>query len=513
MKFNYKRIFFVSFAFFLITLFWQCYDTLVPKILTDKFGMSQTLSGVFMALDNMLALFLLPLFGAISDKCKSKRGKRTPFVQIGVVLACVFFILLSFADSWQLTNIEKVASDDKTAVLTELYEFNPEIRHEGEMKNIQDIYSEEEFLAIEVKTTDENGKSAISDEYQDVVIPARQAYAWARTVENPRPIIVFIVLLLFTLLSMSIFRSPAVALMPDVTPKPLRSKANAIVNMMGGLAGALVLALGIVFGTDKVENALMSYTSFFITIAGLMIISLIIFLLTVKEVKWAKEAQKINEENGLSDEAKETAAKNGERHLSRSELTSLILILASVAFWFIGYNSVTSKYSVYATQVLGVGFNTTLIVALVVAFIAFLPVAYVSSKLGRKKTILIGISLLATSFLVASFINRGTPEWVMYIFFGVAGIGWAAINVNSFPMVVELATGSDVGRYTGFYYTASMAAQAIAPVLGGVFLDAIGLEAMFPFGFVAVAASFVTMSFVRHGDAKPTAKEIIDDAD
>ena len=353
----------------------------------------------------------------------------------------------------------------------------------------------------------------MTDEYQDFVVPARQAYAWQRTVANPAPMIVFIILLLFTLVSMSVFRSPAVALMPDVTPKPLRSKANAVVNMMGGIAGALVLGLGILFGTDKTENALMSYTVFFSVVAGLMMLSLLVFIFTVKEVKWANEAKEISEKFGLDDEEKEEAAKKGERHLSRGELVSLILLLLSVAFWYIGYNSVTSKYSVYAPQVLGVGFNTTLLVAMVVAFVAFVPVAYVSSKLGRRKTILIGVAMLAGSFLVASFMRAGTPEWLMYLFFGVAGIGWAAINVNSFPMVVELATGSDVGKYTGLYYTASMAAQAVAPVLGGVFLDWIGMEALFPFGFCAVAISFVTMLFVRHGDAKPTAKEVMDNAD
>ncbi len=510
MKLNYKRIFLVSFAFFLITLFWQCYDSLVPKILTDKFGMSQTLSGIFMALDNMLALFLLPLFGSISDKCKSKWGKRTPFVVIGTVLACVFFVSLSFADGWQLTNIKNITVEDKNVVMSELY--NADL---GDISNdIREKYAtEEEFAKIEMHATDESGKQVLSDEYQSYVVPARRAYAWQRTLANPAPMIVFIILLLFTLVSMSVFRSPAVALMPDVTPKPLRSKANAVVNMMGGLAGALVLGLGMLFGTDKNENALMGYTAFFSVIAGLMLISLLIFIFTVREIKWAREAHEISERLGIEDEAKEEAAKKGERHLSRGELTSLILILLSVAFWYIGYNSVTSKYSVYAGDVLGVGFNTTLIVAMVVAFVAFIPVAYISSKLGRKRTILIGVAMLALSFLVAAFMRKGTPEWIMYIFFGVAGIGWAAINVNSFPMVVELATGSDVGRYTGFYYTASMAAQAVAPVLGGVFLDNIGMEALFPFGFVAVAISFVTMLFVKHGDAKPTTKEIIENAD
>lgn len=511
MKLKYNRIVLVSMAFFLIQLFWQCYDTLIPKILTDKFGMSQTLSGVFMALDNMLALFLLPLFGSISDKCKSRFGKRTPFIVIGTVLACVMFVSLSFADNWQITNIEGVASEDRQAVLTEIY--NSDLG-ENTVKIKEAYPTEEQFVNMQVYEVKDGKETAnYTEEFKDLVIPARQAYAWQRTVTNPGPMIIFIVLLLFTLISMSIFRSPAVALMPDVTPKPLRSKANAVVNMLGGLAGAIVLGMGMVFKTDAGKNSLMSYTTFFTVVAALMMIALVIFIFTVKEKKWANEATVISEKYGITDEDKEEAARHGDRHLSAGELRSLILLLLSVAFWYIGYNSVTSKYSVYAPQVLGVGFNTTLLIAMVVAFVAFIPVAVMSSKLGRKKTILVGVTLLGISFFVASFIRAGAPEWLMYLFFGVAGIGWAAINVNSFPMVVELATGSDVGRYTGLYYTASMAAQAVAPVLGGAFLDLIGMEAMFPFGFVAVAISFVTMLFVKHGDSKPTTKEVIDNAD
>ena len=511
MKLKYNRIVMVSMAFFLIQLFWQCYDTLIPKILTDKFGMSQTLSGVFMALDNMLALFLLPLFGSISDKCKSRFGKRTPFIVIGTVLACVMFVSLSFADNWQITNIDGVANGDRQAVLSELY--NSDLGKATDA--IHDRYAtEEEFLELQVyEIKDGKETSAYTAEFKELVIPARQAYAWQRTVTNPGPMIIFVVLLLFTLISMSIFRSPAVALMPDITPKPLRSKANAVVNMLGGIAGALVLGMGILFGTDSGKNSLMSYTVFFSVVAALMMIALIIFVFTVKEKKWADEAAVVSQKYGITDEDKEEAARHGDRHLSAGELRSLILILLSVAFWYIGYNSVTSKYSVYAPQVLGIGFNTTLLIAMVVAFVAFIPVAIMSSKLGRKKTILVGVSMLGLSFFVASFIRAGAPEWLMYLFFGIAGIGWAAINVNSFPMVVELATGSDVGRYTGLYYTASMAAQAVAPVLGGMFLDWIGMEAMFPFGFAAVAVSFVTMIFVKHGDSKPTTQEVIDSAD
>ena len=118
MKLNYKRTIFVGFAFFLICLFWQAYDTLIPKILTDKFGMSQTWSGVIMALDNVLALFLLPLFGHLSDKCKSRFGRRTPYIVIGTVLACVLFVALSFSDNMQLAKLTGIKDTDKASLTT-----------------------------------------------------------------------------------------------------------------------------------------------------------------------------------------------------------------------------------------------------------------------------------------------------------------------------------------------------------------------------------------------------------
>ena len=496
MKLNVKRVFLVGLAFFLITMFWQCYDTIIPKILTDKFGMSQTFSGIIMALDNVLALFLLPFFGTLSDKSRAKMGKRTIFILIGTLISCVLFVGLSFADNMQLTQIKDVAASasieetaEREEALTLLYDADIEIKGE----KITDKFTKEEFLSI--KTTDEA--------YSDYVVPARQAYAWSKTAENPAPLIIFISVLLCTLVSMGSFRSPAVALMPDVTPKPLRSKANAIINLMGTIAGAIVLVLGIVFGTGKVQNSLMSYTLFFSVIAGLMLIALTVFMLTVKEPAWAKDASDISKTYGLENEEAEKLGAEGKRHLSKGELKSLILILASVALWYIGYNAVTSKYSVYASQVLGRDYNTTLIIALAVAAVAFLPVGIISSKIGRKKMILVGVAMLTVAFGVAAFIGKDSPAWLMNTLFGLAGIGWASINVNSFPMVVELATGSDVGKYTGFYYAASMAAQVVAPVLSGLFLDIIDMKALFPFGAIFVAFSFVTMLFVKHGDSKP----------
>ena len=303
---------------------------------------------------------------------------------------------------------------------------------------------------------------------------------------------------------MSTFRSPAVALMPDVTIKPLRSKANAIINLMGSFGGILVLALGIVFGTGKSQNAMMSYTVFFMVIGAIMLVALVIFLLTVNEPKFVKEMEEESKRYGIDD-----SEDNGEgtRKLSKAELTSLILILASVALWYFGHNAVTSKYSVYAGKVLNLDYNMTLIIAQAAAIISYLPVGIISSKIGRKKAILAGVVMLTTAFFVASFLRAGSPAMLMNCMFALAGIGWATINVNSFPMVVELAKGGTVGKYTGYYYTASMAAQVLTPILSGFLMDTFGMRiVLFPYAAIFVALAFVTMSFVKHGDNKPTAK-------
>ena len=457
MKLNYKKTICVGFAFFLISMFWQAYDSLVPKILTDKFGMAQTWSGMIMALDNLIALFLLPIFGAISDKTRSRYGRRTPFIFIGTIAASVSFFALSFIDGWQKANLGEVALADTEA---------------------------------------------------------RLAYAWSVTAENPVTLVFFVLLLLVVLLSMAIFRSPAVALMPDVTVKPLRSKGNAIINLMGTAGGIIVLALGIVFGTGKAENALMGYTPFIGVVVLLMLAALGVFLLTVREPKLVAEMEEesrrlgIDEEKEAAEEAEKLAEKKGVK-LDRPQLISLLLILASVALWYIGYNAVTSKYSVYAGNVLGLDYNTTLIIAQAAAVVAYIPAGIVATKIGRRKTILGGIVLLFFAFLFASFLREGSSALLLNTLFILAGIGWATINVNSFPMVVELSKSADVGRYTGFYYTASMSAQILTPVLSGVFMDLIDMTVLFPYAAIFVAFSFVTMFFVRHGDARPTEKKSV----
>ena len=502
MKLNYKRTILVGFAFFLISAFWQAYDATIPVILTNKFGMSQVWSGVIMALDNILAVFMLPIFGALSDKCLgNKFGKRTTYITIGTTIAAIALLCLSFVDAAQLKNISDVAVMDDPAALEVIYDTQADstlMTPDGESFVLSDIFSKEEFTAI---TSTVDGKTNL--DYTNYVAPARQAYAAARTAANPTPLILFVALLLVVLVAMATFRSPAVALMPDVTVKPLRSKANAIINLMGTAGGILVLVLGIVFATSAVRNQLMNYTVYYAVIAGIMLGALAIFLLTVKEKAWSKQMRDDSIAFGIEEEAEETGEK---RKLSKSEVGSLILILASIALWYFGYNAVTSKYAVYAGNILNMDYNTTLLVAQGAAIISYLPAGIVASKIGRKKTILGGIILLATAFGAASFMHSGSSVLVMNVLFALAGIGWATINVNSFPMVVEMCSGGDIGKYTGFYYTASMSAQIATPMLSGFLMDQMGMTVLFPYAAIFVALAFVTMILVKHGDAKIVAK-------
>ena len=508
MKLNYKRTILVGFAFFLISAFWQAYDATIPVILTNKFGMSQTWSGVIMALDNILAVFLLPVFGTLSDKCSTKYGKRTPFITIGTVIAAVAILSLSFVDNTQLKNISDVATIDDPAALAVIYDTQADrelLTPEGDTVVLSDEFTKEEFTAITCKITDaETGKTVTNPDYTNYVAPARQAYAAQKTSQNSLPLILFVALLLVVLLAMATFRSPAVALMPDVTMKPLRSKANAIINLMGTAGGILVLVLGMVFATSAVQNAMMSYTVYYGVIAAIMLGALTVFLCTVREPKWAAEMAADSVKYGIEEEAADEGEKRG---LTAAEKRSLLLILASIALWYFGYNAVTSKYAVYAGNILDKDYNTTMLLAQAAAIIAYVPAGNVASRIGRKKTILAGVVMLCTAFTVAAFMRASSPAWMMNAMFALAGVAWATINVNSFPMVVEMCSGADIGKYTGFYYTASMSAQIATPMLSGFLMDKMGMTVLFPYAAIFVALAFVTMSLVRHGDSRITAKK------
>ena len=440
MKLNTKLTVLIGFAFLSISSFWQMYDNLVPLILTNTFKMNETVSGAIMAADNILALFLLPLFGGISDRCSSKIGRRKPFILVGTVLAV---ILMSFLP-----------------VLDNSY------------------------------------------------------FAAPSTIK----LVLFIVVLGFLLISMGTYRSPAVALMPDVTPKPLRSKGNAIINLMGAIGGILYLiANTILYSKGRTEGLEhINYQPIFAIVSGIMLIALFILFVFVNEPELCRKQKEYEQEH--PEQQYETVTVDNKTKMPKDVKKSLIFLLCSVALWYIGYNAITTWFTVYATTVWGMapgGASLCLTVAMAGAIVSYIPVGVISSKIGRKITILFGAGLLALCFFTAFIFTVFSTafHWSLYILFVFVGIAWAAINVNSLPMVVEMCAGSEVGKFTGFYYTFSMAAQTITPVVAGFLLSNISYQSLFPYAAIFVAGSFVTMCFVRHGDSKPEKKDLLDNFD
>ncbi|HCS76113.1 MAG TPA: MFS transporter [Clostridiales bacterium] len=416
MKLNYKRTALIGFAFLSISAFWQLYDSVIPLMLKNTFQLGETLTGAIMAVDNVLALFLLPLFGAWSDRVDTRFGKRTPFIIIGTFFAVIFMMIIPRAD---------------------------------------------------------------------------------QTVNFP----MFFIALGATLLAMGSYRSPAVALMPDLTPKPLRSKANAVINLMGAVG--YIIALGLISLLVKKESN-PDYTIIFALAALLMVVSVVILILTIREKKLAAEmADSISTDT----EADKANVKEATGPLPKEVMKSLVLLLASIFLWFTAYNAVTTAYSRYAGEVWGLtggSFANSLMVAGAAAIVSYIPIGMIASTIGRKKTILIGILMMTISYFVG-YLFVEYSSWINVVF-AFTGIGWAAINVNSYPMVVEMSRRGDVGKYTGYYYTFSMAAQIFTPIFSGLLLEKISYRTLFPYAVVFSLLSFCTMLFVKHGDSKPPKK-------
>ncbi len=417
MKLNTKRTFFLGLAFLSISSFWQLYDNIIPLILQNTFGIGETLTGTIMALDNVLALFLLPVFGAMSDRTDTKYGKRTPFIVIGTGISVLFMLLIPIAD-------------------------------------------------------------------------------------NSKNFVLFFLSLGVVLLSMSIYRSPAVALMPDLTPKPLRSKANSIINLMGAVGGIYALLMMSLL-IPKVDKP--SYFPVFLAVSILMVVAVIILLLTIKEKKLSEDMRVFNDQQ---DDEHENGSSSSNGDMPKEVMRSLYLLLASIFLWFTAYNAVTTAFSRYAGRVWGLtggSFANALLVAMGAAIIAFIPIGIISSVIGRKKMILIGILLMSASYFAGFLFIEYSP--LINVVFAFTGIGWASINVNSYPMVVEMSKSSDVGKYTGLYYTFSMSAQIFTPILSGFLLENVSYRTLFPYSVFFSLASFVTMLMVKHGDSKPPKKK------
>ena len=441
MKLNYKRTVLIGLAFLSICAFWQMYDSIIPLILQNTFGIGETLTGAIMAADNVLAIFLLPLFGALSDKADTRFGKRMPFIITGTVLAVIFLMLLPIAD--------------------------------------------------------------------------RQVN-----------VVLFIVSLFALLVSMGLYRSPAVALMPDLTPNKLRSKGNAIINLMGAVGGVytLIMIKLLVGKGDRPD-----YMPLFVSVAALMVISVGILVITISEkkikAKVAAEIKAYEDSTGLKVETEDTieeeqlleAEKNSsdenkgrtvKMQMPPEVKRSMAFLLASIFLWFTAYNAVTTAFSRYTKVVWhleGGGFADCLMVATVAAILSYVPIGNLAGRIGRKKTILVGIVLMSICYFAAIFV--GQYHGLVNVAFAVIGIGWAAINVNSYPMIVEMSKGSDIGKFTGTYYTFSMAAQILTPILSGFLLENVSYRTLFPYAFVFSVLAFITMTQVRHGDARPDKKK------
>ena len=441
MKLNYKRTVLIGLAFLSICAFWQMYDSIIPLILQNTFGIGETLTGAIMAADNVLAIFLLPLFGALSDKTDTRFGRRMPFIVTGTVLTVIFLMLLPIAD--------------------------------------------------------------------------RQVN-----------VVLFIVSLFALLVSMGLYRSPAVALMPDLTPNKLRSKGNAIINLMGAVGGVytLIMIKLLVGKGDRPD-----YMPLFVSVAALMVISVGILVITISEkkieAKVAAEIKAYEDSTGLKVETEDTieeeqlleAEKNSsdenkgktmKMQMPPEVKRSMAFLLTSIFLWFTAYNAVTTAFSRYTKVVWhleGGGFADCLMVATVAAILSYVPIGNLAGRIGRKKTILVGIVLMSICYFAAIFV--GQYHGLVNVAFAVIGIGWAAINVNSYPMIVEMSKGSDIGKFTGTYYTFSMAAQILTPILSGFLLENVSYRTLFPYAFVFSVLAFITMTQVRHGDARPDKKK------
>ena len=438
MKLNNKRTILVGLAFLSICAFWQMYDNVVPLILTETFHMNETYSGVIMAADNILALFLLPLFGSLSDRTNTKIGKRMPFILFGTGCAVILMNLLPLLDN---------------------------------------------------------------------------SYAAA---PSPLKLASFVVVLGLLLIAMGTYRSPAVALMPDVTPKPLHSRGNAIINLMGAVGGILYLGVAaVLYPNGKIkaleaEGLHVNYQPLFLVVSAVMFLAVGILFLRIKEPKLAAENRKLEAEHPDWNLAVDDGS--GSEQLPKPVRKSLMFLLASIALWFIGYNGVTTWFTVYVKNVMGQelgGASQCLLIATAGAIVSYIPIGALASKIGRKRTIQIGVMLLAACFATGYVLTTtyDTINIIMYVVFALVGFAWAAINVNSLPMVVEMCKGSDIGKFTGYYYTASMAAQVVTPVVAGTLMHNISYQVLFPYAATFVALSFVTMLFVRHGDVKAAAKK------
>ena len=407
-KLNMKKTLLLSFGFFASSLAWSVYNSFVPQIL-EGFIASTMGIGFIMTIDNIFGVIFQPIFGGLSDKTRTRFGRRMPYIFIGIpICAAAFFFVPRMTALWSL----------------------------------------------------------------------------------------MVVLIIFTFV-MSAWRSPVVALMPDITPGKFRSQANGIVNLMGGLGSLLAFAVG------GVLFKIGGFPLPFLMSAVMMIIALVVLALFVREPKQYYESSEVKTEK--------SAAK-----LTKSERNSLLLILLGVFFWFTGYNAVETFFTLYATNTLDMDAGSaamTLSIFSLTFLIFAVPSGYIGAKIGRKKMILIGLAGITALFIPLVFISNALLAQIC-LFFG--GFFWACVNINSLPMVVRLSGEDKIGTFIGYYYFFSFSSQIISPILFGLIRDITdNYKVLFLYSSIAFALAAVCLFFVRHGEEpqETSASEILENLD
>lgn len=416
LRLSYKNTVIIGFAFFAILMLWQVYNNYCPlmlaELLEDKIPVYEErlyIVGIIMALDNIVALFMLPLFGRLSDKTKTRFGKRMPYIIIGMILASIVF----------------------------------------------------PFIFI--------------------------SYFYFKSLVG------LICLMGLFLLIMQMYRNPAVALMPDITPKPLRSRANGIINLIGYL-GPITAGILIMFVKDTSDAG----PIFYIATICMVLIMIMLFLL-IKENKIVSDNSKNIEIGEMYAQTEENIIPN--KPLSKVDKRNLIILLVSIFFWFMSFNALETFLSTYCQNILANQSlsGTATIVLTVTSVITFLPAASLAPRIGRKKSIVIGLVFTTIGMLVAGLGGYNLLYIVFFLGVGLAGIGWALINVNSYPMVIELCSQSDIGKYTGMYYQASMIAQSLTPILVGFIMSFVfkSVSVLFVYSTILMAVALIVFSFFK----------------
>lgn len=393
MRLNYKKTFLLGFGFFAISLTWSLYNSFVP-IFLQKFIASNGIIGFIMTLDNYAGLFLQPMFGTLSDRTRTRIGRRMPYLIFGMPVAAILVSIIPM--HWSLLSL-----------------------------------------------------------------------------------VISIVALNIVMAS---FRSPTIALMPDLTPEPLRSKANGIINLMGGLGGIIAFFVG--------SRLYLINTAYpFYMASALIVISLLILFFNIKE-----QRDSLNY-NDVPNKEKET---NSALEVEKPRLTkNVVFLLLAIFFWFVAYNAVETWFTTYGMKYLGVNeaIAASKFTFFSVAMVAFaIPAGFIATKIGKKKTIVVGLALMISLFGVLFFTNDIN---IIGYLFAAAGASWALININSYPFVVSMTTGSNIGRFTGYYYLFSSLAAITSPPLMGWLFDIFGYGIMFQYSVVGFVLALIFILLIK----------------